>query len=243
GATTDGQTTGSTAPAATSGSPAATTDGQATAGAGTTPPASSGDQEAENKATGQASSPAPANAAPVATAPATTPQPSAVPAAAAPATAAQPAPEQPATNQAAQAAPAQTAAAPATAPATAGTEAAPEVAAAANSTVTRVSIHAKLESWVQITDKDGKPVLSRVLRAGETYAVPDEKGLTMNTGNAGGIDVLVDGKALPSLGSVGLVKRNIVLDADKLTTGAVTTKTPETKTNGGTEPPPAPTGD
>jgi len=249
GGATDGQPAGSAAPT-TSGSSTATTEGQgASAGTGTTPPASSGDQEAENKATGQTSNATPA---PATTAPATTTQPAVAPATAATATGqantAQQASEQPATNPAAPAAPAQASttqpsAAPATAQAAAGSEAAPEVAAAANSTATRVSIHAKLESWVQITDKDGKPVLSRVLRAGETYAVPDEKGLTMNTGNAGGIDLLVDGKALPSLGSVGLVKRNIVLDADKLTTGTVPTKAPETKTNNGNEAPAAPTGD
>ena len=100
------------------------------------------------------------------------------------------------------------------------------MAAAATSSPTRISIRAKLESWVQINDKDGKPVLSRVLRAGETYAVPDEKGLVMNTGNAGGIEMVVDGKTLPSLGSVGLVKRNILLDADKLASGNVQTKAP-----------------
>jgi cytoskeleton protein RodZ len=105
-------------------------------------------------------------------------------------------------------------------------EAAPGVAAAATSSPTRISIRAKLESWVQINDKDGKPILSRVLRAGETYAVPDEKGLVMSTGNAGGIEMVVDGKTLPTLGSVGLVKRNIVLDADKLGSGSVQTKSP-----------------
>jgi cytoskeleton protein RodZ len=125
-----------------------------------------------------------------------------------------------------------------------GGDATPDVAAAATSSTTRISVRAKLESWVQINDKDGKPVLSRVLRAGETYAVPDEKGLVMNTGNAGGIEVVVDGKTLPSLGSVGLVKRNIVLDPDKLVTGNVSGKAPGPKdpaTDGTTGV--APTGD
>lgn len=158
---------------------------------------------------------------------------------------------QPTANAGAAAQPAPTAGAPAvtgqsapgqTAPGAAGSEAAPEVAAAASSPTTRISIHAKLESWVQINDKDGKPVISRVLRAGETYAVPDEKGLVLNTGNAGGIDLAVDGKILPSLGSVGLVKRNIALDADKLATGAAPVKAPATKPEGATDGA-APTGD
>jgi cytoskeleton protein RodZ len=112
---------------------------------------------------------------------------------------------------------------------TAATEsgtASPDVAAAAASTATRVNIHAKLESWVQIVDKDGKPILSRVLRAGETYSVPDQAGLVMSTGNAGGIEMLLDGKPLQNLGAVGLVRRNISLDPDKLASGAAFLKTP-----------------
>ena len=36
------------------------------------------------------------------------------------------------------------------------------------------------------------------------------------TGNAGGIDILIDGRAIPRLGPPGSVKRNVVLDADRL---------------------------
>lgn len=248
GAPADGQaSTGAATPAAGQNAP---TDSQA----GATQP-TSGDQEAENKANGQVSTTAPATAPaanqPAAAGTALTTQPATTPSAIAPAgtaaataqaNTAQPTTEQPATGQPAQAAPASTGQA-TTGQTTTGAEAAPEVAAAASSPTTRVSIHAKLESWVQITDKDGKPVLSRVLRAGETYAVPDEKGLMMNTGNAGGIDLLVDGKALPSLGSVGLVKRNIVLDPDKLVTGNVTTEAPAKKPGSGDAAAPAPAND
>jgi cytoskeleton protein RodZ len=124
----------------------------------------------------------------------------------------------------------------------AGGDATPDVAAAATSSTTRISVRAKLESWVQINDKDGKPILSRVLRAGEIFAVPDEKGLVMNTGNAGGIEMVVDGKTLPSLGSIGLVKRNIILDPDKLASGSVQTKSP-TKAEPADGTVTAPTGD
>lgn len=249
GAISDNQAAATAAPAGSN----AAADGQganaAAPATGATPSASSGDREAENKANGQANTTTLENAAPAnqpAAANATsTPQPATAPSATTPATNSATAGQANAAQQATtSAATTQTATAPAaTGQAAAATEAAPEVAAAANSPTTRVSIHAKLESWVQITDKDGKPVLSRVLRAGETYAVPDEKGLVMNTGNAGGIDLLVDGKALPSLGSVGLVKRNIVLDADKLTTGNVTTEVPGKKPGGGDAAPATPTGD
>lgn len=84
----------------------------------------------------------------------------------------------------------------------------------------KVVLRAKLESWVQITNAKGEPILSRVLRSGETYTVPNEKGLMLTTGNAGGIEILLDGKKLKSLGSVGLVRRDIALDPKKLKDGS-----------------------
>ena len=73
-------------------------------------------------------------------------------------------------------------------------------------------IRARLESWVEITNAKHEILVSRVLRAGETYVVPNEPGLVLNTGNAGGLDVEIDGRMAPSLGSIGLVRRGIALD-------------------------------
>ena len=84
----------------------------------------------------------------------------------------------------------------------------------------KIVVRARLESWIQITNAKKEVVFSRVLRSGETYTVPDEKGLTFTTGNAGGVEILVDGKKLKSLGTVGLVKRDIPLDAKKLKDGS-----------------------
>jgi cytoskeleton protein RodZ len=50
--------------------------------------------------------------------------------------------------------------------------------------------------------------------------VPDEQGLMLTTGNAGGIEILVNGTKLKSLGTVGLVKRDIPLDPKKLKDGS-----------------------
>jgi len=84
----------------------------------------------------------------------------------------------------------------------------------------RVVIKARGESWVQIRDAANTPLLTRVLRPGDIYRVPNQAGLTMMTGNAGVLDVVVDGAAAPSLGAVGQVRRNIALDADRLRAGA-----------------------
>lgn len=84
----------------------------------------------------------------------------------------------------------------------------------------KIVIRARLESWVHITDAKEEVIYSRVMRAGETYTVPEEQGLMFTTGNAGGVELMVDGTKLKSLGAVGLVKRDIPLDAAKLKDGS-----------------------
>jgi cytoskeleton protein RodZ len=64
-------------------------------------------------------------------------------------------------------------------------------------------------------------VFARLLRAGETYPVPDQRGLRLTTGNAGGIELVVDGQPTQSLGQVGTVKRNLSLDLSRLKSGAL----------------------
>jgi cytoskeleton protein RodZ len=98
-------------------------------------------------------------------------------------------------------------------------EESPPQEAAAEGQAGKIVVRARLESWIQITNEKKDVVFSRVLRSGETYTVPEEKGLMLTTGNAGGIEILVNGKKLKSLGTVGLVKRDIPLDAKKLRDG------------------------
>ena len=98
-------------------------------------------------------------------------------------------------------------------------ESPPQAEAAAEGQAGKIVVRARLESWIQVTNEKKEVVFSRVLRSGETYTVPEEKGLMLTTGNAGGIEILVNGKKLKSLGTVGLVKRDIPLDAKKLRDG------------------------
>jgi hypothetical protein len=83
----------------------------------------------------------------------------------------------------------------------------------------RIILRAREENWVQVRDGTNAPVMTRVLKPGDTLKVPDRIGLTLMTGNAGGLDILVDGEAVPSLGASGQVRRNVLLDADKLKAG------------------------
>jgi cytoskeleton protein RodZ len=92
--------------------------------------------------------------------------------------------------------------------------------AAADGEAGKIVVRARLESWIQVTNEQKEVVFSRVLRSGETYTVPEEKGLMLTTGNAGGIEISVNGKKVKSLGTVGLVKRDIPLDPKKLQDGS-----------------------
>lgn len=84
-------------------------------------------------------------------------------------------------------------------------------------TDSRVQLKAATDDcWVQVREMDGQLLLSRLLRKGDSYIVPNRPGLTLMVGNAGALEVLVDGKAAPSLGSSGQVRRDIKLDPEKL---------------------------
>ena len=73
---------------------------------------------------------------------------------------------------------------------------------------------------MQVRDRQGNLLLTRVLRVGDSYMVPNQADLTLLTGNAGGLEISVDGSALPALGPVGAVRRNIPLDPEALRDGA-----------------------
>ncbi len=76
----------------------------------------------------------------------------------------------------------------------------------------RIVLRALQDSWVQVRDRQDGLLLTRVLRSGDTYRVPDQAGLTLLTGNAGGIELEVDGIRLAPLGPIGAVRRQIALD-------------------------------
>lgn len=83
----------------------------------------------------------------------------------------------------------------------------------------RVILVARQKSWVQVSSAT-QEVWTRVLRTGDRYLVPNDPTLTLSTGNAGGLDIMVDGKKVPSLGPVGVVRRGISLDPNRLLGGS-----------------------
>lgn len=78
-------------------------------------------------------------------------------------------------------------------------------------------ITATADSWVEIRNGDGTVLFSQIMREGDSFALPKEaEGATLVTGNAGALTVSVDGVALPPLGPLGAVRRNISLAPEDL---------------------------
>jgi cytoskeleton protein RodZ len=80
----------------------------------------------------------------------------------------------------------------------------------------RLVILAVEQSWIEVRDAKGTLWTSRILRAGDQFRAPDVPGLTLVTGNAGGLKLTVDGRELAPLGEKGQVLRQFPLDPDGL---------------------------
>jgi len=80
----------------------------------------------------------------------------------------------------------------------------------------RIQIRATADSWFQVRDGRGELLITRVMRPGDVYRVPDQTGLRMVTGNAGGLAITVDGTPIPPLGTQGQVLRDVPLDPARL---------------------------
>lgn len=124
-----------------------------------------------------------------------------------PEAATEPAPSPPAATQAAatQAAPVQAAPTPAPAPA---------VTAAPG----QILLRATADSWIRVTDAHSKIISERILRAGDSYAVPADAGYVLLAGNAGGLVIETAGKHYGPLGAAGDVRRNFALSAASVAT-------------------------
>lgn len=81
----------------------------------------------------------------------------------------------------------------------------------------RIVIRAKDECWIKVRDRNGTTVFQRLMKPGDVYRVPEQSGLALYAGNAGGLAVTVDGQDVPPLS--GKVRHDIRLDPDQLKAG------------------------
>jgi cytoskeleton protein RodZ len=83
----------------------------------------------------------------------------------------------------------------------------------------RILIKATGDSWVQVRDRAGVVVLSRILRPGDSYAVVNQPGQLLATSSAGVLDITVDGRKVPPIGRPGFTRKDVALDPDRLLAG------------------------
>lgn len=79
-----------------------------------------------------------------------------------------------------------------------------------------VILQAAQESWVKVEDGRGNTVFSRVLVPGDIYYVPVGNKYKATFGNAGGIDIWVNGTLVPDVGADHTRKSGIMLNPDSL---------------------------
>jgi len=83
-------------------------------------------------------------------------------------------------------------------------------------TDSRVEIRAISETWIQVEGPNNEMLLTRVLLPGDIFRVPNRDDVTLDTGNAGGLELRVDGIPVPPLGATGIVVRNVSLAPESL---------------------------
>lgn len=103
----------------------------------------------------------------------------------------------------------------------AGADAANAAPAAPQAEKVRLVLEIIDPTWVEIRNAGGEAILRQVLKPGDIYVVPNESGLVMATGNAGGIRMKLDGKELAPLGDIGQIKRKIALDPNLISTATL----------------------
>lgn len=86
----------------------------------------------------------------------------------------------------------------------------------------QITLNAVAASWVQVRQLGGKVLYDHILQPGESWSVPaGTDGLTLSTGNAGGLTLSADGTTSPVLGKVGAVRRGIPLSVQAIKDGSV----------------------
>lgn len=73
------------------------------------------------------------------------------------------------------------------------------------------------DSWVEIKNAEGKKLISKVMKPGDRYIVPKDSDLSLTTGNAGGVMVVIDGVEITPIGDNAAVVRNVVLKPENFT--------------------------
>jgi len=80
----------------------------------------------------------------------------------------------------------------------------------------KVVIQAIEDSYVGVEDSKGRTVFGKTLVAGDVYYVPSGSGYKAKFGNAGGVDIWVDGNLAPKVGANKTSKKDVSLNPESL---------------------------
>ncbi len=80
----------------------------------------------------------------------------------------------------------------------------------------RVILRARENAWVHVSSTGNDYLWVKILKPGDAFVVPDRPDLMLWTGNAGGLEVIVDGAPLPPLGPEAGVVRDVSLQPQAL---------------------------
>ncbi len=80
----------------------------------------------------------------------------------------------------------------------------------------RVVLLARETSWIQVQSPSRDFLRSTTLEPGQRFELPDRNDLALWTGNAGGVEIWVDGQSVGVLGRSGAVMRDVSLAPDAL---------------------------
>lgn len=86
---------------------------------------------------------------------------------------------------------------------------------------TRIVLRFTGDTWVHVKERGGETLLSKVMHAGDSWPVPSHDNLLLSTGNAGRIDILVDGTEVPAIGGPGSLRTDVALDPELLKSGPI----------------------
>lgn len=80
----------------------------------------------------------------------------------------------------------------------------------------RVVLVGRAPGWIRLSEPTGDFVRSWAVRPGDWIPIPAQRGLTLSTGDAGSIEILVDGRSVGMAGAVAAVVRDLPLDPETL---------------------------
>lgn len=80
----------------------------------------------------------------------------------------------------------------------------------------KITLRATANTWIRVRDGENNVLFTRVLRQGDQYPVPGQSGIVVDIGNAGGLEILLNGRVLRPVGPSNMPVYNLSLNPDAL---------------------------